>query len=71
MTPQFDFSSQAELFSIAVAILEDYNITAWSFGGGTALSLLCYQHRMSYDIDIFVEDYSEIQRLVDNQDEIA
>jgi len=71
MTSSYDFSSQGELFSIAVAILEDYNITSWSFGGGTALSLLYYQHRMSYDIDIFVEDYSEIQRLVDNQDEIA
>ena len=71
MTPQFNFSSQAKLFSIAVAILEDYSITSWSFGGGTALSLLYYQHRMSYDIDIFVEDYSEIQRLIDNQDEIA
>jgi len=71
MTPQFDFSSQSELFSIAVAILEDYGIASWSFGGGTALSLLYYQHRMSYDIDIFIEDYSEIQRLIDNQDEIA
>jgi len=71
MTPQFNFSSQSELFSIAIAILEDYTITSWSFGGGTALSLLYYQHRMSYDIDIFLDDYSEIQRLIDNQDEIA
>ena len=71
MTLSYDFSSQGELFSIAVAILEDYDITSWSFGGGTALSLLYYQHRMSYDIDIFLDDYNEIQRLIDNQDEIA
>ncbi len=71
MTLSYDFSSQGELFSIAVAILEDYDIASWSFGGGTALSLLYYQHRMSYDIDIFLDDYSEIQRLIDNQDEIA
>jgi len=37
MTPQFNFSSQSELFSIAVAILEDYSITSWSFGGGRRL----------------------------------
>jgi len=33
----YDFSIQRELFEIAYAILEDYNIEEWSFGGGTAL----------------------------------
>jgi hypothetical protein len=67
----YDFSTQKELFEIAYAILEDYNIEEWSFGGGTALSYCYYEHRMSYDIDIFSEDYSAIGRLVENQEEIA
>ena len=67
----YDFSTQKELFEIAYAILEDYNIDEWSFGGGTALSCCYYEHRMSYDIDIFSEDYSAIGRLVDNKEEIA
>jgi len=68
---RYDFSDQSELFHIALQILEDYGITSWSFGGGTALSQLYYQHRMSYDIDIFVEEYGEIQRLIEFQEEIA
>ena len=67
----YEFSSQAKLFSIALDILEDYNITDWSFGGGTALSYLYYSHRMSYDIDIFLEDFSSMQVIVEYQEEIA
>jgi len=67
----YDFSTQAELFTIAKAILEDYQIASWSFGGGTALSYLYYQHRMSYDIDIFLDDYADIHKLISSQDEIA
>ena len=68
---EYDFSTQKDLFDIANQILTDYNIEEWSFGGGTALSYLYYQHRMSYDIDIFSEDYSAINRLVENREEIA
>ena len=67
----YDFSKQQQLFEIAYQILEDYNIKEWSFGGGTALSYCYYQHRMSYDIDIFSEDYSSIGKLIENQKEIA
>ena len=67
----YNFSIQKELFEIAFAILEDYNITEWSFGGGTALSYCYYNHRMSYDIDIFSEDYSAIDQLIRNREEIA
>jgi len=67
----YNFSSQSELFQIALEILDDYDIRSWSFGGGTALSMLYYQHRMSYDIDIFLEDYSEIQKIIRFQEEIA
>ncbi len=67
----YDFSSHAKLFSIALNILEDYNITDWSFGGGTALSSIYYKHRMSYDIDIFLEDFSSMQVIVEYQEEIA
>ena len=68
---EYDFSTQKDLFDIANQILTDYNIQEWSFGGGTALSYLYYQHRISYDIDIFSEDYSAINRLVENREEIA
>ena len=67
----YDFSSQAKLFTIALEILEDYNISDWSFGGGTALSSIYYKHRMSYDIDIFLEDFSSMQVIVEYQEEIA
>jgi len=70
MTP-YDFSTQKELFNISCQILDDYQIKEWSLGGGTALSVLYYQHRMSYDIDIFLEDFSAIQILIDNKKEIA
>ncbi len=66
-----DFSDQARLFDIALAILEDYDITTWSLGGGTALSMLYYRHRLSYDIDIFIESFGELQRILDHKEEIA
>jgi hypothetical protein len=68
---QYDFSTQEELFNISCQILSDYDINEWSFGGGTVLSALYYQHRMSYDIDIFSEDFSAINRLIENKEEIA
>ena len=41
--PRYDFSVQKQLFEIAYQILEDYNISNWSFGGATALTLNPYQ----------------------------
>ena len=67
----YNFSSQSKLFQIALEILDDYDIKSWSFGGGTALSMLYYQHRMSYDIDIFLENYSQMQKIIRSQEEIA
>ena len=67
----YDFSVQKQLFEIVYQILEDYDISDWSFGGGTALSYCYYQHRMSYDIDIFLDDFSAINILLDNKEEIA
>jgi len=43
----YNFLTQQELFEIAFAILEDYDINEWSFDGGTALSYSYYNHRMS------------------------
>jgi hypothetical protein len=71
MESNYNFSEQEKMFGVAVSILQDYNASEWSFGGGTALSILHYQHRMSYDIDIFSEDYSLIQNLIDNRNEIG
>ncbi len=68
---EYDFSEQAALLEDAKYILEDYGIDEWSFGGGTALSCYYYNHRMSYDIDIFTEDRSSIQKLIDYKESIC
>lgn len=47
-----------ELLASAVALVEDSALprhVAWSWGGGTRLAQL-YDHRVSYDIDIFITD---------------
>lgn len=69
--PIYCFDEQSKLLEIAIEIIEDYNIRDWSFGGGTALSCFYYQHRMSYDIDIFSEDFSSITNLIFHKEEIA
>ena len=45
------------LFKKAVNILDEANISRddWTFGGGTSLAMR-YNHRESYDIDIFIPD---------------
>lgn len=45
------------LFKKAVDILDEANISRddWTFGGGTSLAMR-YNHRESYDIDIFIPD---------------
>ena len=68
---KYNFEEQAELLQIAIQILEDYKIDEWSFGGGTALSTVYYNHRMSYDIDIFMEDFGSINTIKENYKEIA
>lgn len=68
---EYDFSEQAALLEDAKYILEDYGIEGWSFGGGTALSCYYYNHRMSYDIDIFTEDRSNVQKLIDYRETIC
>ncbi|MEA2050727.1 MAG: nucleotidyl transferase AbiEii/AbiGii toxin family protein [Campylobacterota bacterium] len=68
---KFNFKEQSKLLNIAVQILEDYDIQEWSFGGGTALSTVYYNHRMSYDIDIFSQDFSAIEIIRENYKEIA
>lgn len=68
---EYDFSEQVALLEDAKYILEDYGIEGWSFGGGTALSCYYYNHRMSYDIDIFTEDRSSVQKLIDYKETIC
>jgi len=40
----------------------------FSLGGGTALSLFYFQHRLSYDLDFFTQDFSrkEIEKVMAN-----
>lgn len=67
----FSFNEQEKLLEIAINILEDYSVYSWSLGGGTALAAAYYNHRMSYDIDIFSEDFSGITKLISFKEEIA
>lgn len=67
MPKLYNFSKQQAVFDIALAILEDYNATEWSFGGGTALSAVYLDHRMSFDIDIFSEDYNFINQIIEER----
>jgi len=71
MSTYYNFKDQEQLLEIALQICEDYEATEFSFGGGTLLSSAYYQHRMSYDVDIFTEDFSFIQTLIDNKHFIA
>jgi hypothetical protein len=53
-------SDWRSLFGIGASIIDQANVVAaglidWSFGGGTAL-MLQIDHRVSHDIDIFVDD---------------
>lgn len=61
----YDFSKQKKLLDIALEICDDYGAKEFSFGGGTLLSSGYYNHRMSYDIDIFTQDFSFIQNLIE------
>ncbi len=50
--------------------------SAWTIGGGTMLALVYFQHRMSYDVDIFVQDpqyfsYLSPKWFIDNQADFA
>ena len=42
------------LLSLALPVLSDLDAT-WTLGGGTGLNV-SLRHRISYDIDIFMED---------------
>jgi len=69
--PQYDFKDQEQLLEIAIQICEDYNASEFTFGGGTMLSAGYYNHRMSFDIDIFSEDFSFISNLIENKNLIC
>ena len=60
MRPKGAESHWRELLSYACAVVDDVNrndsiLTDWTLGGGTALTLQI-NHRLSYDIDIFLPD---------------
>ena len=67
----YNFEEQKVVFNIALSIINDYGAKEWSFGGGTALSACYWQHRMSYDIDIFTEDALFMEKLLANKHNIA
>lgn len=58
-----DFHIQQRLLHAALALLDEKNITAFAFGGGTALSAFYWHHRYSTDIDIFLYPDGSSDRL--------
>lgn len=51
------FQKQIEALSITYKeALHSFPPEVWSWGGGTVLSLYYFQHRKSFDIDIFIRD---------------
>src|SRR5258708_21923163 len=59
------------LFGQATALLEQSCPgAAWTFGGGTALAL-GYEHRISYDVDIFLHDAQVLPYLAPRLNDIA
>jgi predicted nucleotidyltransferase component of viral defense system len=52
-----NFKKQIQAFEIIYKeSLHKIPSTAWSWGGGTVLSIYYFRHRMSFDLDIFVND---------------
>lgn len=47
----------------AIVLIDTLNdVTRWSFGGGTSLAVF-YEHRVSYDVDIFVANSNTLTEL--------
>ena len=56
-----------ELLSLALPALDEVGANfVWTFGGGTALALRL-GHRVSYDVDIFIEDAAVLRMLSPNR----
>lgn len=61
------FAKQKRLFELARLILDvQFPRSLWAFGGGTALSAMYWQHRLSTDIDIFLYGGQDILSLIPN-----
>ncbi len=59
------------LLELALPALDQIGADAkWTLGGGTALALKL-DHRISYDIDIFLEDASHLRALSPNRNKAA
>jgi hypothetical protein len=59
------------LLELALPALDEIGAgVKWTFGGGTALALKIH-HRISYDIDIFLEDAGQLRALSPNRNKAA
>ena len=58
---KWPISQWKELLNLALPVLSDLE-TCWTLGGGTGL-FLSLNHRISYDIDIFLEDPQALKRI--------
>jgi len=61
---KWGISQWEELLNLALPVLSDLE-TPWTLGGGTAL-FLSLNHRVSYDIDIFLEDPRGLKTIAGN-----
>ena len=58
---KWPISQWERLLGLALPVLSDFE-TCWTLGGGTGL-FLSLNHRVSYDIDIFLEDPRALKRI--------
>jgi hypothetical protein len=64
-------TSWRTLLELALPALDSLGRQAsWTFGGGTALALVLH-HRISYDIDIFLEDARSLAALSPNRNPVT
>jgi hypothetical protein len=59
-----------ELLELALGALDEAGQHKWTLGGGTGLALKI-DHRVSYDIDLFVEDAAALHALSPNRNRAA
>lgn len=69
-SPRWPATAWRNLLELALSVLEDAGNPRWTFGGGSALALKL-GHRVSYDVDIFVEDAGLLRELSPNRNVAA
>src|SRR3989338_9887513 len=68
----FTMNEQAQILILRDQVIKAFKgkIDDFALGGGTALALVYFQHRDSYDLDFFTKDFSS-KRISEVMDELS